>query len=157
MPDDLLRYVIGPAPVSAAWTWLAAALLLAVVGWYAAVFAITTPRTRTDRPGLVATARESLLRRRVARDVRRIVERRRAGELTDAQAGAALSGALRGFLQQVSGLRARYMQVDEIAGGDLAPAAPILSRLNDVQFNDRSTDDVDALGTATEELILSWS
>lgn len=157
MPDDLLRFVTGPDPVPATWLWAAAALAVALIVWYAWLFAWTRPRTSERPPGMLARTRESVARRRFAREVRRIGERCERGEITAAAAGAELSTALRGFLQHVTGTPARYLQVDEMADGVLAPAAPILARINDVQFNDRSGEDARALSAATEELILSWS
>ena len=157
MPDDLLRFVIGPAPMSSTWVWVAVLLTLLVIGWYIAVFLTTMPPERNAGPRLVASARAALVRRRFAREARRIDERRRSGELPDAAAGAELSRTLREFLHEFTGVRAQYMQVEEVAKGSLAPAAPILARLNDVAFNERSAEDVGELSGATEELILTWS
>ena len=153
MPDDLLRHVIGPTPLSSAWVWLVALLAVAVIAWYAAVFVLTRPAA----PRLVARVHDALVRRRFAGAVRRIRDRFRAGELGDAPAGAALSQALRDFLHQATGVRAQYMQLNELADGELARAAPLLARINDVQFNARSDESVEGLSSATEELILSWT
>lgn len=153
MPDDLLPHVIGPTPLSSGWVWLVALLAVAVIAWYAAVFVLTRP----GAPQLVARVHDALVRRRFAGAVRRIRDRFRAGELGDAPAGAALSQALRDFLHQATGVRAQYMQLNELADGELARAAPLLARINDVQFNARSDESVEGLSSAAEELILSWT
>jgi hypothetical protein len=97
-----------------------------------------------------------LLRRRFARTVRSIGARYRAGDLTATEAGAQMSRTLRSFLHQATGTRAQYMHVDDIGSSDLATAAPLFSALNDAQFNSASPVDVGEVGTAAEELILSW-
>ena len=71
-------------------------------------------------------------------------------------AGAALSSTLRDFLQAATGARAQYMQLDELAKGELPQAVPLLARINDARFNKTSTEDVGELSFAAEELILSW-
>ncbi|BBY26710.1 hypothetical protein [Mycolicibacterium sediminis] len=157
MPDDLLRFVVGPASPSSAWLWVAGILTLLVVGWYVAVLTTTATSERDAKPGVVARANAALTRRRFARDARRVGERLNGGDLTGPAAAAELSRILREFLHRHTGTRAHYMQVDQVAAGELAPAAPLLLRLNDVQFNARSTEDAAALPGATEELISSWS
>jgi hypothetical protein len=98
-----------------------------------------------------------MVRRRFARTVHQIGERYRSGDLAAAPAGAAISSALRGFLEQATGVRAQYMQVDEIAAGELARAAPLLEQLIDAQFNAASQVDVGAVCESTEGLIRSWT
>lgn len=154
VPDDLLRYVIGPSAYSSSWLWIAAALLLVLIAWYAAVFGLTAPR---GRPRVIGAAREALIRRRAARAVRRIGNRYREGDLTAVPAGAALSREIRAFLHAATGVRAQYMQVEAIADSALAPAAPVLSDLTDVQFNHESTVDVGAVSDHAEELIRGWT
>ncbi|ORA23624.1 hypothetical protein BST13_34795 [Mycobacterium aquaticum] len=156
MPDDLLSHLIGPSPYSSAWLWTAVMLALGVIVWYAVVFALTSRRRLRDIPVLGA-ARDELIRRRAVRAVRTIGSRYRAGELAPARAGAAMSGELRSFLHAATGMDAEYMQVDAMTVGTLAPAAPILFELTDVQFNHRSAVDVGALSAATEELIREWT
>jgi hypothetical protein len=106
---------------------------------------------------VLGAARDELIRRRAVRAVRTIGNRYRAGELEPGPAGAAVSGELRSFLHAATGMNAEYMQVEAMAVGKLAPAAPILFELNDVQFNHRSVVDVGALSEATEELIREWT
>ena len=49
------------------------------------------------------------------------------------------------------------MQVNAIAASELSSAAPVLSELNDAQFNADSHSDVGAVTDMAEELIRSWS
>ena len=56
MPDDLLRHVIGPTPYSSLWLWLAIALSVLLVGWYAGVFLFTMPRRRLGTEPLVGAS-----------------------------------------------------------------------------------------------------
>ena len=77
--------------------------------------------------------------------------------MTDPQTGAALSRTLRSFLHQATGRRAQYMQLKAIRAGDLAPAAPVLAALGDVQFDAASTADVERLAADTEDVIRSWT
>lgn len=157
MPDDLLRYVIGPSPYSSSWWWLAGVLIVVLIAWYTAVFVLTSSQQRLRDLPILGAAREELIKRRATRAVRTIANRYRAGDLAAAPAGAALSRELRTFLHAATGIRAQYMQVDDIAASTLARAAPILSELTDVQFNDRSTVDVGAASESAEELIRAWS
>jgi hypothetical protein len=156
VPDDLLRFVIGPTPYSSWWTWLAVALSVLLVAWYAGVFLLTRPGRRLRDVPLIGAARDKLARRRLARAVHAIGVRYRAGDLSGAAAGAAASRVVRRFLQEVTGVRAEYMQLEEIADGELATAAPLLAQLNDAQFNPDSRVEMDrAIGSA-EELIRAW-
>ena len=89
--------------------------------------------------------------------MRAIGERYRAGELAAAPAAAAVSRELRAFLHAATGARAEYMQMDAIAAGELASAAPVLAELIDAQFNADTVVDVGAASDSAEELIHSWS
>lgn len=157
MSDELVRFVSGPTPYSSWWVWLAVALLVVLVGWYAAVFVFTMPRQRIRGLPLLGAARSELAKRRSARTVRAIGERYRAGELAAAPAAAAISRELRAFLHAATGTRAEYMHIDAIATGGLALAAPVLAQLNDAQFNAGSRVDVGSVSDSTEELIHAWS
>jgi hypothetical protein len=157
VPDDLLRHVIGPTPYSSWWLWIAMLLLLVLIGWYAGVFVWTLPNRRLRDLPVLGGMRDKMVRHRFARTVREIGDRYRSGELAAAPAGAAVSRALRGFLQETTGVRAEYMQLDDIAGGELASAAPLLAQLNDAQFNAMSQVDVGAVSDSAEELIRSWT
>src|SRR5215218_8692155 len=106
---------------------------------------------------VIGAARSELAKRRSARTVRAIGERYRAGELAAGPAAAAVSRELRAFLRAATGARAEYMQVDAIATGELAPAAPVLTDLTDAQFNADSIVDVGAAADSAEELIHTWS
>lgn len=157
MPDDLLRHVIGPTPYSAWWLWIAALLLFVLIVWYAGVFVVTMPRRRLRDVPVLGAVHGELVRRRFAATVRGIGARYRAGDLPAAQAGAAVSRALREFLQQTTGVRVQYMQLEDIAAGELASAAPLLEQLNDARFNAASQVDVGAVSDSAEELIRSWT
>jgi hypothetical protein len=157
VPDDLLRHVIGPTPYSSWWLWIAMLLLLVLIGWYAGVFVWTLPNRRLRDLPVLGGMRDKMVRHRFARTVHEIGDRYRSGELAAAPAGAAVSRALRGFLQETTGVRAEYMQLDDIAGGELASAAPLLAQLNDAQFNAMSEVDVGAVSDSAEELIRSWT
>jgi hypothetical protein len=157
VPDDLLRHVIGPTPYSSWWLWIAMLLLLVLIVWYAGVFVWTLPNRRLRDLPVLGGMRDKMVRHRFARTGREIGDRYRSGELAAAPAGAAVSRALRGFLQETTGVRAEYMQLDDIAGGELASAAPLLAQLNDAQFNAMSEVDVGAVSDSAEELIRSWT
>lgn len=156
VPDNLLSHLIGPTPYSSAWVWTAVVLVLGLLAWYTAVFALTSRRPLRDLPVLGA-ARSELIRRRAVRAVHAIGNRYRAGELEATAAGAAVSSELRSFLHAATGMNAEYLQVEAMTVGRLAPAAPILFKLNDVQFNHRSVVDVYAVSEETEELIREWT
>ena len=157
MSDELVGFVIGPTPYSSWWVWLAALMLLVLIGWYAAVFVFTMPGRRIRGLPVIGAARSELIKRRSARAVRAIGERYRAGELAAAPAAAAVSREVRAFLHAATGVRAEYMQVDDIADGELASAAPVLAELIDAQFNADTIVDVGAASDSAEELIHSWS
>ena len=157
MSDELVSFVIGPTPYSSWWVWLAALMLVVLIGWYAAVFVFTMPGRRIRGLPVIGAARSELIKRRSARAVRAIGERYRAGELAAAPAAAAVSREVRAFLHAATGVRAEYMQVDDIADGELASAAPVLAELVDAQFNADTIVDVGAASDSAEELIHSWS
>ena len=156
MPDDLLRHVIGPAPYSSWWLWLAIGLTVLLIAFYAGVFAFTMPRRRLRAVPLVGAARDRVIRHRAARNVRAIADRYRAGELNAAPAGEAVDRELRRFLRQVGGVRAEYMQVDDVMGSEIGSAAPLLASLVDVRFNAASELDVGTVSHDAEELIRTW-
>lgn len=157
MPGDVLRFVSGPTPYSSWWLWLAVILLLIVILWYAAVFVATMPADRLRDIPALRDVHARLTRRRFAGGIRHIGERRRRGELSDEQAYDQMSHTLRSFLHQATGLRAQYLHVDEIAAGDLAPAAPLMAALRDARFDTAGSPDPDQLGAQAEELIRSWT
>ncbi len=157
MPDDLLRDVIGPSPYSSWWLWIAVAAFVLLVVGYAAIVIGTLPRRRLHALPLVGAAREKMLRRRFIRSIREIGERHRAGELATAAAGAATSRQLRIFLHQATGLPTEFLQLDDFGRGELAPAAPVLAQLNDVQFNPASRIDLGAATDSVEEVIRTWT
>ncbi|MEU0498409.1 hypothetical protein [Mycobacterium sp. NPDC006124] len=156
MPDDLLRHVIGPTPYSSWWLWLAIGLTALLFAWYVGVFAFTAARRRFRAVALVGAARDRMIRHRAARNVRAIGDRYRAGDLAAAPAGEAVSRELRRFLHQVSGVRAEYMQIEDVENSEIAPAATVLADLVDVRFNTASVVDVDVVSRDAEELIRSW-
>ena len=157
MPGDLLRFVGGPTPYSPWWLWLGVALIVVVIVWYTAVFVLTMPGGRLREVPALREVHARLTRRRFAGSIRHIRERRRRGEIADAAAYDQMSHALRTFLHQATGIRAQYLHVDEIATGDLAPAAPLLAALRDARFDATADADPDRLGTQTEELIRTWT
>ena len=157
MSDELIRFVSGPTPYSSWWIWLAVSLSILLIGWYAAVFVFTMPGRRIRGLPVIGAARSELARRRSIRTVRAIAARYRAGELAAEPAAAAVSAELRAFLHAATGARAEYMQVDAIAAGELASAAPVLTELIDAQFNADSTVDVGVVADSAEELIHTWS
>lgn len=145
--------MIGPTPYSSWPLWLAVALSTILIGWYVGVLLVTSPGRRLP---LVVAARDRLVRRRFARAVNEIGARYRRGELEAAQAGTAISGEVRRFLHRVTGAPAEYMQLDDIVNSEIAPAAVLLEKLGDVQFNVESRVDVAGVGDDAEELIRSW-
>jgi len=157
VPDDLLGYVIGPTPFPSWLVWVAALLALLLVCWCATVFLLTAPSRAIRHLPVLGATRGQLLKRRFARAARAVGDRHRAGELTAPAAAAALSGDVRAFLQQITGARAEYMQIDDIATGELAAAAPVLAALIDAQFNAESRVDVGTLSKTAEELIRTWT
>lgn len=157
MPDDLLRHVIGPQPYSSWWLWWAMLLILAVTFWYAVVFIWTLPSQRLRHIPGVRRVHAWLLRNRFARRVRAIADEHDAGRMPAPAASAAISRTVRSFLHQATGVRAQYLQVGAIADGDLATAAPLLTRLGDAQFNPRTRVDVADVSVEAQELIRSWT
>jgi hypothetical protein len=157
VPDDVLRFVSGPAPYAAWWLWIGLALLAVVIAWCVGVFTWTLPADRLRSIPWIRSVHSKLLRRRFARTIRAIDARYRDGELSAVQAGQQMSRALRSFLNLATGTRAQYMHVEDIRSGDLAEAAPLIAALNDAQFNTESTVEISRVGSAAEELIRSWA
>jgi hypothetical protein len=157
VPGDLLRYLGGPTPYPSWWLAIGGAIVLAVIGWYVGVVVWTLPAQRLRKIPLIRLLHARLIRRRFARSIRAASERHRKGMLSPAQAAAMMSRTLRSFLTLTTDHRVQYMHVDDIAVGDLAPAAPVLSALNDARFNAASRVDLTSTGHDAEELIRSWS
>jgi hypothetical protein len=157
VPDDLLRHVFGPQPYSSCWLWLAVLLILAVIGWYLGVFVWTLPSHRLRRIPVVRRMHARLLRNRFARCVQRIAGEHEVGRLSAPAACAAISRTVRSFLHQATGTRAQYLHIGAMVDGDLAPAAPLLTRLGDAQFNAESRIDVADVSAQAQELIRSWT
>ncbi|HEX5256821.1 MAG TPA: hypothetical protein VFW69_23680 [Mycobacterium sp.] len=157
MPDDLLRHMFGPQPYSSCWLWLAVLPILAVIGWYGGIFVWTLPSRRLRRIPAVRRMHAWLIRNRFAHCVQRIGGEHDVGRMSAPAACGAISRTVRSFLHQATGARAQYVQIGAMAGGDLAPAAPLLTQLNDAQFNAESRIDVADLSARAQELIRSWT
>jgi hypothetical protein len=157
MPTDLLRYISGPTPYALWWAVIAAALIAALIGWYAAVYVWTLPPATLRKIRGVSMLHRRLVARRFARAVSATTGSYRAGAMTPAQACAAYSRTLRSFLNVATGQRAQYMHTEDLAGGMLAPAAPLISALNDARFTPAARVDVERFGVAVEEMIRSWT
>lgn len=157
MPGDLLRYLGGPTGFSG-WWWVVAALLLSVlIGFYAGVYLWTLPTARLRGLPLIRHLHSRLLRRRFTATIAAITDRHRSGQLSDAQAAAALSRTLRSFLHLSTGTRAQYMHIgDIIANPELAAAAPVFTALNDAQFSTQHRS-IDHVAHATAEVIQTWT
>lgn len=157
MQTDLLRYVSGPHPFAVWWTVAAALLIAAVVAWYVAVYVWTLPPARLRTLRGVSVLHRRLLARRFARSVEATTDTYRAGAITAVQACAGYSHTLRSFLNLATGQRAQYMHTADLAGGTLAPAAPLIAALNDARFTPLARVDVERFGTSVEEMIRSWT
>lgn len=157
MPDDLLRHVFGPQPYSSWWLCCAVLLILAVIGWYLVIFVWTLPSERLRRIPVVRQVHARLIRYRFARRVRGIGAKHDAGRMSAPAACAAIGRTVRSFLHQATGDRAQFQHLDAISTGDLAAAAPLLTRLGDAQFNAESRIDVSDVSIQAQELIRSWT
>ncbi|OBK73771.1 hypothetical protein [Mycobacterium sp. 1274761.0] len=156
MPDDVLRFIIGPMPYSPWWLWCGLALLAAVSAWCVGVIVWTLPTSQLRTIPWIRSLHAKLLRRKFSRAIRAIDNRYRAGELTPAEASHQMSRTLRAFLHQATGVPAQYMHVGEIRCSELAEAAPLFSALNDARFNTASPVEISQAGSAAEELIRTW-
>lgn len=156
MPDDVLRFVIGPSPYSALWLWLGLLLLAVLIAWHVGVIVWTLPADRLRSIPWLRAVHSKLLRRRFSRTIVDIDRRFRAGDISAAQAGHQMSTTVRSFLHQATGTPAQYMHIADIESSDLAQAAPLLAALNDAQFNRTSSVDISGTGSSAEELIRSW-
>jgi len=157
VPDDLLHYVFGPQPYSSQWLVWAVLLVLAVCGWYAGVFVWTLPSHRLRRIPVVRRMHARVIRERFARRVQRLASEHRAGLLSTPQTGAAISRTVRSFLHQATGTRAQYLHVGALADGELGAAAPLLTLLDDAQFNTETSVDIGEVSSRAQELIRSWT
>lgn len=157
MQTDLLRYVSGPSPFSLAWMVIAALLIAALIGWYVAVYVWTMPPTTLRKIRGVSMLHRRLLARRFARTVAATTNTYRAGAISEVQACAGYSRTLRSFLNVSTGQRAQYMHTADLAGGALAPAAPLIAALNDARFTPMASVDVEQIGASVEEMIRSWT
>ena len=157
MPDDLLHHVIGPLPYSSWILWLAIVLSVVLVGWYVGVLLLTAPGRQSRGVPLVGAVRDRVMRHRFARAVHDVGARYRSGAIGAAQAGADVNRHVRSFLQRASGVPAEYMQIDDIAGSEIATATELLEKLNDVRFNASSRVDAGVAADDAEELIRSWT
>lgn len=157
MPDNLLRHVFGPQPYSAWWLVWAILLVLVVIAWYSVIFVWTLPSHRLRHIPVVRRMHARIVRNRYARCAQRIAGDYYAGRASATEACAAISRTLRSFLHQATGERAQYLHVGEVADGDLAAAAPLLTRLGDAQFNAETQIDIGDVSASAQELIRSWT
>lgn len=157
MPDDLLHQVVGPTPYSLGWLWLAVVLATVLVGWFVGIVLWTRPGRRLPDVPVLGQLRDRMIKHRHVKAVRTIGDRYRTGELDTAVACAAVNRELREFLRHATGIRAEYLQLDDIATGALAPAAPLFAQLSDARFNDASQVDAGRASADAEELIQSWT
>jgi hypothetical protein len=155
--DDLLRFIGGP--LAASWWWLVLAIVIvgAVVTWCVAVVVWTMPPQRLRAIPVIRDLHARLIRRRFIRSVQQITQRYRERTLSQAQAGAAYGRTVRSFLFLRTGVRAQYLHLADLTDGELSKAVPLLTVLDDAQFNTRSRADVTSLGRSAEELIRTWS
>ncbi len=157
MPDDLLRHVFGPQPYSSWWLGWAVLLVVVVIGWYAGGFVWTLPSRRLRRLPVVRRLHARVIRTRFARRVQRLDDEHRAGRLSTPQACASISRTVRSFLHQATGAKAQFLHVGALADGHLGAVAPLLTLLDDAQFNAESSVDVGVVGPMAQELIRSWT
>lgn len=157
MPDDLLRHLFGPQPYSSWWLGCAVLLFLAVIGWYTGVFVWTLPSHRLRRIPVIRRLHARVIRNRFARRVQLLADEHRAGRLSTAQASAAISRTVRSFLHQATGAKAQYLHVGALSDGHLAAAAPLLTLLDDAQFNADTSVAVADVSPMAQELIRSWT
>lgn len=155
--DDLLRFI--GAPLSPSWWWivLAAVLLTIATAWVLALIVWTLPPQRLRTIPLVRDIHRRLTQRRFIRAIDETTSAHQQRALSAPQAVAAYSRALRTFLFMRTGVNARYLHLDDIRDGALAPAVPLLRQFHDAQFNTGTRADVDGLGRSAEELIRSWT
>ena len=157
MPDDLLRYLEGPSRYSSWWLVIGLFLLAAVIVWVAAVVVWTLPEQSLRKLPVVGPLHDRLVRQRLARSIRAARDGYAAGRLSAAQAAAAIKHALRSFLARQTGQRVHHMHVADLAEGELAQAAPMVSTLDDAQFGTAPDIELDGVARAAEELILTWT
>lgn len=155
--DDLLRFIGGPLPAS--WWWLALAIVIvaAVVAWCVGVLVWTLPPQRLRAIPVLRNLHARLIRRRFTRSIRNISRLYVQRTLSPAQACGSYGRTLRAFLFVRTGIRAQYLHLGDLAGGQIAAAVPLLAGLHDAQFNAESRADVTGLGRSAEELIRRWT
>lgn len=157
MPDDLLHHVFGPQPYSSWWPAWTVLLVLAVIGWYAGVLVWTLPSDRLRRIPVVRRVHARVIRDRFARRVQRVAEEHRAGRLSTPAACAAIGRTVRSFLNQATGVKAQYLHLGALAEGQLGAAAPLLTLLDDGQFNAETSVAVGDVSPMAQKLIRSWT
>lgn len=157
MPTDLLRYISGPTPYAVWGIVLAVLLAVALIGWYVTVYVWTLPPATLRNIRWISVIHRRLLARRFARTITATTGQYHAGTITAAQACAAYSRTLRSFLHLATGQPAQYMHTPDIAGGVLAPAAPLIAALNDARFKPMARVEVERFGASIEEMIRSWT
>jgi len=155
--DDLLRFIGAPLPASPWWLALAIVLVVLVVTWWVGVIVWTMPPQRLRTVPLLGDLHATLIRRRFTRSIRQTSHLYVQQALSPGQASATYGRTVRAFLFLRTGIRAQYLHLGELAGGDLAAAVPLLAKLHDAQFNTDARTDVAALGRSAEELIRTWT
>jgi hypothetical protein len=148
---------MGPTPYSTLWLWAALLLILLVIAWYAVVFVATLPSDKLRGRPVIGPLHSGLLRRRYAGRIAGITAEHEAGRMSAADACAAISRTLRSFLHQATGVRAQYLQLDALAASRVGAAAPVLSELSEVRFNDDAHTDVADLSARAQELVRTWT
>lgn len=156
MPDDLLRFLEGPASYSLWYLVGGILLLLGIIGWCAGVVVWTLPGRSLQRLPVIRDVHAQAVRRRYTRMIREAVASHRAGRISTREAAETIRHALRGFLVSQVGSRVHYVHVGDMSGV-LAPAAPVFTDLDAAQFDTEPAVDLDGVGRRAEELITSWT
>ena len=155
--DDLLRFLGGPLPLSTWWPVLAALLVGLVVVWCVGVLVWTLPPERLRTLPVLRGIHAALVRRRFLRAIRTTTEQFRGRTMSPTEASSAYDRTLRSFLFVRTGQRAQYLHLGDMTEGELARAVPLLSALDDAQFNNQTRSDVTALAHSAEELVRRWT
>lgn len=155
--DDLLRFIGGPLAPSGWWLVLAAVIIVALVAWCAGVVIWTLPPHRLRTIPVLRDWHANLTRRRFTRAIEETTARYGRRELSREGAATAYNHTLRSFLYLRTGVYAKNLLTEYLAQSELSDAVPLLTLLQDVQFNPESRADVLALGRSAEELIHAWT
>lgn len=149
-----------PMAYSPVWLYLGIVILMAIVGWFAVIWAQTRPGRTPREPEPPAGWRMARLKGDYIERIDEIVRLADAGDIDARRAHQELSVMLRQFVEEASGIGAPTMTLSELGHSRipaLAPVTEVVRVVYPVEFGpDRETSVAHAASYA-RQVVAQWT